>query len=518
VIAGNRGVNVAGVRQDDTQRLQQVCREARIGLHYQGWEYRKDAERAFRRKEADVLIATSTVAAGVNLPARAVIIQDTQIGLSTLDVATVQQMFGRAGRVGEGEDNGWAFLITDERERPEWQAKLVAGHTVRSRIQGSLPDHVLGEAVQERIITQQGAERWWVQTLAYHQGSLAAAPLRRAVSFLNSAGMLSSSQRGLEPTELGRLTARLMVPSLVCDNLRATLNDVPVPESADQAETTLAAILAAAVPKLAQERVGDDAKAALLRLLASHDPDRRASSLVSGSGPQHGDLARAALLTVANSPEAFRPGVRQIGGIPYAAMYQILEEAPRYLHWVASQARFGTIHPWCAIVAADLELRITWRMLQPPRGSGRLLWACEQMASLANAATLVPKLWNAARARGYLSPDWSAAGRPAYCRLDQAEYAEFLKDRATSAAIDVTGNEVRARGSAGSVLAVWTGSSYRVVMLKRGYAAAPLPAPYPDDPSVSQFGAAVFSWRDDYLATGWLGDYSRIQEQKVCAG
>ena len=94
------------MQQTDTRRLEQICREARIGLHYAGWEYRREAERAFREREADVLIATSTVAAGVNLPARAVIIADTQIGLETLDVATVQQMFGRAGRVGAGEDTG----------------------------------------------------------------------------------------------------------------------------------------------------------------------------------------------------------------------------------------------------------------------------------------------------------------------------------------------------------------------------------------------------------------------------
>jgi helicase len=514
VIADSRGVNVSGVRQDDTQRLAQICREARIGLHYQGWEHRKDAERAFRRKETDVLIATSTVAAGVNLPARAVIIQDTQIGLNTLDVATVQQMFGRAGRVGAGEDNGWAFLITDERERTVWKAKLVAGHVVRSRIQGSLPDHVLGEAVQQRITARRDAERWWVQTLAYHQGSRAAVPIRKAVGFLSSAEMLANGEHGLEPTELGRLTARLMVPPVVCDSLRQSLSDAAVPTSADQAEAALATILATTVPKLAQARVGDDAKAALLRLLASYDPDdakRRVPSPGLGAGPQRGDLARAALLAVANSPEAFHPGVRQISGIPYAAMYQILEEMPRYLHWIVCQGRFGTIHPWCAIVAADLERRITWRMLRPPRGSGRLLWACEQMATSANASQAVPKLWNAARARGHASPDWPVTGRPAHCELDDAAYLEFLKDRATGASIDMSGTEIRAKGPPGSVLAVWTGSAYQVTPVRRGYAVGRLPSSALGDPDAGQSGAAVFTWRDDYLATGWLSVYSRAR-------
>jgi helicase len=516
VIAASRGVDVSGVRQADTRRLEQVCRQARIGLHYQGWEHRREAERAFRERETDVLIATSTVAAGVNLPARAVIVQDTQIGLETLDVATVQQMFGRAGRVGAGEDSGWAFMIVDERERVGWQARLVAGHTVRSQILGSLPDHVLGEAVQQRITTSRDAEQWWVHTLAFHQGRHSTAALRKAVGFLASAQMLTAdaaAERRLMPTELGKLTARLMVPPVESDNLRRALRGAGVPESADQAEAVLAGILATTVSKLARARVSDDGKAALAGLLAAHGRAGQDPSVRLDGGQQRGDLARAALLTVANSPGAFHPAVRQISGVPYPAMYQVLEEAPRYLHWLACQGLFGTIHPWWAIVAADLELRISWRMLQPTRGSGRLLWACEQMATPAHAANVVPQLWRAARARGHASPDWSAGARPAQCRLDHTGYLAFLKDRATDAEIEVTDGRASARAPAGSVLAVWTGGTYEVTPVKRGSAVARLPAPDSGDPGPDQCGAAVFTWRGDYLATGWLAVYSQVQGQ-----
>jgi helicase len=342
-IAASRGVNISGVQQADTRRLGQICREARIGLHYAGWEHRRESERAFREREVDVLVATSTVAAGVNLPARAVIIADTQIGLGTLDVATVQQMFGRAGRAGAGEDTGWAFMIVDERERAAWQARLVDGHTVRSQILGSLPDHVLGEAVQQQrtsFLTARDAERWWVHTLAYHQGQRSPAALRKAVGFLESSAMLTvdgAAERRLMPTELGRLTARLMVPSVESDHLRQALSDEAVPTSAGQAETALVRILASAIPKLARARVSDDAKAALRQLLAAYDQEARGPDTRLEGAPQPGDLARAALLTVANVPGAFHPAVRQIGGVPYQAMYQVLEEAPRYLHWLACQ-------------------------------------------------------------------------------------------------------------------------------------------------------------------------------------
>jgi ATP-dependent DNA helicase len=508
VIAASRGVDVSRSRPDDLERLRQVCREARIGLHYQGWEHRRADERAFRQRDTDVLIATSTVAAGVNLPARAVIIQDTQVGLEPLDVATAAQMFGRAGRIGVGEDQGWAFMIVDERERAAWQAQLVAGHTVHSRIQDDLPEQVLSEAVQQRITTRRHAEQWWMQTLAYHQGQRSLSPLRKAVEFLGAAQMLTMTDLAdggrLVPTELGRLTARLMISPVVCADLRRALASTPVPASAEEAEAALARILAAWVPKLAQARVGNDGKAALARLLAS-EPARQAPAGRADRGLERGDLARAALLAVAGSPGAFYPGVRHISGVPYAAMYPILEEAPRYLHWLACQGSFGTIHPCWAVVAADLEQRTAWRMLQPPRGAGRLLWACEQMATPAHAAQAVPELWAAARARGYRSPDWAAGRRPAQCRLDDAGYVALLRDRATGTTIEVADGKIRATGPAGSVLAVWNGPEHRITSIRRGQAAAEPPAP-----GAGELGAAIFTWRSDYRATGWLAAYSRI--------
>jgi helicase len=222
-------------------------------------------------------------------------------------------------------------------------------------------------------------------------------------------------------------------------------------------------------------------------------------------GSQRGDLARAALLAVANSPEAFHPGVRQIGGIPYGAIYPVLEEVPRYLHWLASQGLFGTVHPWCAIVAADLERRITWRMLQPMRGAGRLLWACEQMATPAHALQAVSQLWAAARAQGYTSPDWPAAGRPRQCHLDNAGYQALLRERATASTIEADSGQVRAAGPAGSVLAVWAGKTYLVTPIRRGQAVAGPPSPAGGPP-----GAAVFTWRGDYRATGWLAAYTQM--------
>jgi helicase len=115
-IATSRGADTHGVSTEDLPRLHRICASVGVGIHYKDWEYRQDAIDRFRERELDVLVATTTVAAGVNLPARAVVVRDTVIGRNDLNVATAQQMFGRAGRIGAEETEGWAFLITDEYE------------------------------------------------------------------------------------------------------------------------------------------------------------------------------------------------------------------------------------------------------------------------------------------------------------------------------------------------------------------------------------------------------------------
>ena len=76
---------------------------------------RTEAERLFRKKQLRVLVATSTLAAGVNLPADMVVVLGTTVfregrfeEISSLELA---QLFGRAGRMGLSE-TGTAVLIS----------------------------------------------------------------------------------------------------------------------------------------------------------------------------------------------------------------------------------------------------------------------------------------------------------------------------------------------------------------------------------------------------------------------
>ncbi|MCA2217185.1 DEAD/DEAH box helicase [Jidongwangia harbinensis] len=510
VVAASRGADVNGVHPDDVKQVREVCRSVRVGLHYKGWEDRLEAEDDFRNRRLDVLVATSTVAAGVNLPARAVVVQDTQMGFNSVDVATVLQMFGRAGRIGAGEQDGWAFLIVDEHEHGDWQAKLIRGYTVQSQILANLPEQVLSEVVQRRIATPADADRWWVRTLAHHQGNRRLGPVRDAVAFLRQAELLAEPAAAdqpdqLAPSELGTVTARLMISPAVGDDLRRALREAPVPQNPRDADRLLITVLTTAVPKLAQATAGDSVKPAVARLLASLPPaDERHLRDRSGStapGGAPGDLALATLLAHVDG-EQIPPPHQPVAGIPYSAMYPVLEEAPRYLHWIGSQGLLGTVHPWCAVAAADLGRRLRWRHCGTRRGGGRLLWMLEQMADPADLDQAVPAMWRAAAGRGYAGPDWPAGRAPAGCVLDDREYPALLRDRATDSRLTEYPPHAWVTGPAGAVAVTWSGPHWRTTGLRRGTAEAP----YPEGGGPR--GAALFTRRGDYRATGWLSAYT----------
>ena len=94
------------------------CLRAGIAFHHAGLAapHREALEAAYRARHLKVIVATPTLAAGVNLPAQRVIVRDLYRydfemgGSAPLPVLEVHQMMGRAGRPGF-DDLGEAVLI-----------------------------------------------------------------------------------------------------------------------------------------------------------------------------------------------------------------------------------------------------------------------------------------------------------------------------------------------------------------------------------------------------------------------
>ncbi|MDI5973979.1 DEAD/DEAH box helicase [Streptomyces sp. SL13] len=516
-LATDRGAPTKGADADDNELVERLCTRAGVRLHYRDWPHKHEAEHAFRTRQADILVATSTVAAGVNLPARAVIVRDTQVGMDCIEVSMVQQMFGRAGRIGAGEREGWAYLLTSPTQRPEWQARLAAGYTVTSRIRDHLPDHVLAEAVQGRLTDLDQAETWWTKTFAHHQGHHHLDPLHDALDFLHDTGYLHRTPHPngndqLTITETGKLTSRFMVEADIATTLTDTLQTLPTPNNPDDAENTLITLLSTHLPALEQAPFTERAKTALYQVLRNgghtntHNPPPTPED--DNDKPTAGDLARAVLLLVANSPKTFRTRSSHILGIPIDSMTQILDEARRYLAWLAAQGHLATIHPWAAIVAADLAQRIRWRTLGPHRGSGRLLWMCERMATPTHTHHLVPTMWHAARQRGINAPDWPGTTPPSTCRLHPDDYRALLATRTTGIDLDHHPDSIRIRAPRGTTAHLWTGTT----LIRHACDGTGTDLSYPGIPSGSDSsgrnrGGAVFT-RGDHLGVGWLSAYN----------
>ncbi|XP_024542477.1 helicase and polymerase-containing protein TEBICHI-like isoform X1 [Selaginella moellendorffii] len=90
---------------------------AGVAYHHAGLtaEEREVVETCYRQGIVRVLTATSTLAAGVNLPARRVIFRTPKIGRDFLDGTRYRQMAGRAGRAGI-DTHGESILICKSEE------------------------------------------------------------------------------------------------------------------------------------------------------------------------------------------------------------------------------------------------------------------------------------------------------------------------------------------------------------------------------------------------------------------
>ena len=111
-------LNAADLSEGAGPKLKQILMRG-VGVHHAGVlpRYRRIVEELFQRKLLSVCVCTETLAAGINLPARSVVLPSLLKGprdkKKLIETASAQQIFGRAGRP-QFDDRGYVFALAHE--------------------------------------------------------------------------------------------------------------------------------------------------------------------------------------------------------------------------------------------------------------------------------------------------------------------------------------------------------------------------------------------------------------------
>jgi superfamily II DNA/RNA helicase len=111
-------LNAADMREGAGPKLKQILMRG-VGVHHAGIlpRYRRIVEELFQRKWLAVCVCTETLAAGINLPARSVVLPSLLKGppgkKKVVEAATAHQIFGRAGRP-QFDDRGFVYALAHE--------------------------------------------------------------------------------------------------------------------------------------------------------------------------------------------------------------------------------------------------------------------------------------------------------------------------------------------------------------------------------------------------------------------
>jgi replicative superfamily II helicase len=218
---------LAGLEDADSSRALLPLFSAKVALHNAdlGYDERRLIEDAFRARYLKVIVATETLAMGVNLPTDVVILVETerygwrQGWTSTpIQVAAYRNMAGRAGRLGLGA-RGLAILIAKDSIR----ARQVFDHYVVGDVEpmkSALPSHRMTD-VAYRLLAA-GIVRdpntlvsFFAATYAYatfyeSHGGMAGieGALGAAVKEAVGTGLLVEHDTKIHPTPIGRALAR----------------------------------------------------------------------------------------------------------------------------------------------------------------------------------------------------------------------------------------------------------------------------------------------------------------------
>ena len=195
------------------------CLPCGIAFHHAGLSAEDKAliEGGFREGLIRILVSTSTLAWGVNLPARIVVVRDIEMydpigGNKDISAIDLLQMLGRAGRPGY-DTMGIGYVIVPQARASEYKALLREGRTIESMLEHGLAEHLNAEVSVGMVRSGHDAREWlkttffYVRSASRHQPLDISAIADTKIKYLIRNGFVKEDGGVLSPTPLGTITS-----------------------------------------------------------------------------------------------------------------------------------------------------------------------------------------------------------------------------------------------------------------------------------------------------------------------
>jgi helicase len=230
----------AGERTRISESLAELVKRG-TAFHHAGLggSHRRIIEDAFRQGKIKVLTATPTLAFGVNLPARTVVIQDYRryeagYGYYPISVLEYKQMAGRAGRP-KYDKVGEAILIAKTPDEADYLLEsyiLARPERIWSRlaVERIMRSHVLATIAADFAHTEQGLYEFFGRTFYAHQYDTEAIKglIARILKYLYDEEMIEVLADEINATKFGRRVSELYVDPVSAVIIRNSLKQEPV--------------------------------------------------------------------------------------------------------------------------------------------------------------------------------------------------------------------------------------------------------------------------------------------------
>ena len=203
-----------------------------------GGSHRRAIEDLFRQGKIKVLTATPTLAFGVNLPARTVVIQDYrryEVGYGYYPIAVLEykQMAGRAGRP-KYDKIGESILIaktTDEADYLMDSYVLAQPERIWSRlaVEKIIRSHVLATVASDFAKTENGVYEFFGKTFYAYQYDIKAirSLIGKILKYLTDEQMIDWDGEHVSATRFGKRVSELYIDPLSAVVIRDALNGRP---------------------------------------------------------------------------------------------------------------------------------------------------------------------------------------------------------------------------------------------------------------------------------------------------